>query len=162
MSNNYQPADWPGDNRWSRLQNRANDDVFEGRYSYGTDQTFDFDQYNRPTQTYSPPQTIQTQTFTQPMQAQTHSRQPYTYPHQYGRRCYVVCEPDHGPRHPRNPRDIARLLIGRTIQEAQRIYPNIRVVVRDGQHLIVTQDHRRDRINVETRNNVIIRILGFY
>ncbi|XWV25798.1 hypothetical protein QJ857_gp1290 [Tupanvirus soda lake] len=155
MSNNYQPADWPGSNQWSRLQNRANDGVFEGRYSYADDQDYDFNQLSAPTQT---------QSFIN--QPQTYYNQPQQYGPQYGpqygRRCYVVCEPVNRPRHPRNPREIARLLIGRSLQEAQRIHPNIRVVVRDGQNLVITHDHRPDRINVETRNNIVVRILGFY
>ncbi|QGR54160.1 hypothetical protein [Moumouvirus maliensis] len=75
-----------------------------------------------------------------------------------GRRCRIVCD----PIRPQNPQQIARSLIGRSIFEAQRIYPNIRVVRSNGRVLPTTQDYRPDRINVDTRNNIIIRIDGFY
>ncbi|AQN68542.1 hypothetical protein [Saudi moumouvirus] len=89
-----------------------------------------------------------------------------------GRRCRIVCDPVRPPNQSRppvwgpgpqlNPQQIARSLIGRTIFEAQRIYPNTRVVRSNGRDLPTTMDFRPDRINVETRGNIIIRIDGFY
>jgi len=75
-------------------------------------------------------------------------------------RCRIVC--DQNDRYPRDLRTIARIIINRSLPAAQQIYQNIRVVIRDGQRLVVTQDFRRDRINVETRNGIVIRVLGFY
>jgi hypothetical protein len=83
-----------------------------------------------------------------------------TFTDRNGRRCRVVCDPR--PVQPRNPQYYARFLIGRTVPDAKRIYPDIRVVVRDGQQLPVTMDYRPDRINVETRNGVITKVVGFY
>ncbi len=92
-----------------------------------------------------------------------------------GRRCRIVCDPPHQNRPPRprppQPRpphvgqdigQFARALLGRHITEAQRIYPNTRVVRANGRDLPVTNDFRQDRINVETRNGIVVRIDGFY
>lgn len=95
-------------------------------------------------------------------------RTPYIPPSQqqsfidrYGRRCRIVCN-DRPPNPQRDLRRIANQIIGLNLYEARRIYPNIRPVVINGQQQIVTQDFRQDRINVETRNNIITRVLGFY
>ena len=77
-------------------------------------------------------------------------------------RCHCVAIDPPRPRPGQNLNYIARMILGRQLQDALRIYANIRVVIRDGQRLIVTQDYQQNRINVETRNNVIIRIVGFY
>lgn len=83
----------------------------------------------------------------------THS----TYRDRDGRICTVTCSLPPRPRpHPR-PR---QSLIGLTVDQARRYYNNIRVVIADGNHLPVTQDYRPDRINVETRNGIIIRIVS--
>ncbi len=56
------------------------------------------------------------------------------------------------------------ILVGKTEQEAMEICKNngytLRVVVKDGQHLMVTADLRSDRIDVETLNGVIIGLCG--
>jgi hypothetical protein len=88
----------------------------------------------------------------------THS----TFQDHLGRRCHIVCDPPKNFPPQQNLRRIANLIIGKTIRQAQRIYPNIRVVIRDGQQLITTQDFQVNRINVETMNDIIIRVLGFY
>ncbi len=139
MSNrNYTPADWPGDNQWSRLQDSNNDD----RYNDDNQPNYPNFVPNRPNE--------------------------QTFNDQYGRRCRIVCEQSYPYPYPRpyprpqDPRKIAYRLIGLTVAQAQRIYPNIRVVIRDGQTQVVTQDYRTDRINVETRNGIIVRIVGFY
>ncbi|ANB50827.1 hypothetical protein [Powai lake megavirus] len=93
-----------------------------------------------------------------------------------GRRCRIVCDPPQQNRPPPRPRppqprpphvgqdidQFARALLGRHITEAQRIYPNTRVVRANGRDLPVTNDFRQDRINVETRNGIVVRIDGFY
>jgi hypothetical protein len=81
-----------------------------------------------------------------------------------GRRCRVVC--DNPPRPGPGPdnqylRSIARRIIGQRFNDASRIYPLIRVAIRDGQNLPLTQDYNPRRINVETRNGVIRRIVNF-
>lgn len=57
---------------------------------------------------------------------------------------------------------IARLLIGRDINSVKNIYPNTRVVIRDGTNLVGVHNLDRERINVETKNNIIVKTLGFY
>lgn len=74
-----------------------------------------------------------------------------------GRRCRVVCETS--PRN--NLQKFARRIIGQNINAARIIYPNIRVVIENGRQLPTTQDYQADRINVETRNNIIIRVVNF-
>ncbi len=53
-------------------------------------------------------------------------------------------------------------IIGLHLNQALAIYPNIRVVVRDGRQLPTTMDYRTDRINVETRNGIIQKVVGHY
>ena len=137
---NYQPASWDGSDVRDDSANRtAYDATTRGATPYyGGDRDYDRGHDGRPIQT--------------------------TMSDQYGRQYRCHCVPIQRPR-PRPQNDlnqIARAIIGRHLNEARRIYPNIREVIRDGQHLVVTQDFRRDRINVETRNGVINRIAGFY
>ncbi len=77
-----------------------------------------------------------------------------------GRRCRIICEPNYN--HPPNLKRIANSLLGKNINQAQRIYPNVRVVVRDGVQLPITKEYNTNRINVETRNGIINKIVGFY
>ena len=80
-----------------------------------------------------------------------------------GRRCRIVCDGPRPPRpSPRPPIPNPNQLLGYRITIARTIYPNIRVVVADGKQLIVTQDYNPRRLNVETVNNIISRIVGFY
>lgn len=78
-----------------------------------------------------------------------------------GRRCRIVCDPL-PDRNRYDLRNIARRILGIHLISAKSIYPNIRAVIVDGQKLIVTQDYDQNRINVETRNGFITRIIGFY
>ncbi|AGF85084.1 hypothetical protein QJ854_gp698 [Moumouvirus goulette] len=121
-----------------------------------------YGRFDAPTNTH---QNMPVEGFTQNVNTNT------TFYDNLGRRCRIVCDPVRPPNQgrppvwgpgPQNPQQIARSLIGRTIFEAQRIYPNIRVVRSNGRDLPTTMDYRPDRINVETRGNVIIRIDGFY
>jgi len=96
-----------------------------------------------------------------------------------GRRCRIVCDGRGGRyrndncrivcddrRYPDNggfdQNRVRRLILGRSLIQARRVYSNIRVVRQDGLDLIVTRDFRRDRANVEVNNGIIIRVLGFY
>jgi len=92
-----------------------------------------------------------------------HDQTESTFVDRRGRKCRIVCDPPPRPdRNQPNLQRIGRMMIGKTIYEARSIYPHVREVIRDGQQLATTMDHRPDRINVETRNGVIIRINGFY
>lgn len=121
--------------------------------------------YNEPRYT-QPPNYTQPQTYTQPQGYNQPGSMQTTMTDQSGRRYRCYCVPIDPPRpRPRPGVDlnaIARIITGRNLNDALRIYPNIRVVIRDGQRLPVIQDYRRDRINVETRNNNIVRVVGFY
>ncbi|BCS83425.1 hypothetical protein QLL95_gp0698 [Cotonvirus japonicus] len=89
-----------------------------------------------------------------------------------GRRCRIICDPihqrpphrpPHRPSHrPLTPEQAANVIHGRHINDARRIYPNVRVTRANGRDLPTTMDFRPDRINVATRNNVITEIIGFY
>lgn len=95
-----------------------------------------------------------------------HDRDPnshQSYTDNYGRRCRIVCDSSPRPPHqPPNPSHISRLILYKTMYQALIIYPNIREYIKDGVRLIVTQEYRPDRINVATRNGIIVRIVGFF
>ncbi|AYV85106.1 MAG: hypothetical protein Satyrvirus4_3 [Satyrvirus sp.] len=92
-----------------------------------------------------------------PQTSQTSQTSQFVKPN--GSRCYVVCEPT---QRPLSLERIANSLLSRNIIDARRIYPNIREVVRNGKPLAVSQDYKPDRINVETRNGIITRIVWYY
>lgn len=52
-------------------------------------------------------------------------------------------------------------MIGLTLSEARKRY-NVRVVISNGKPCVITLNYMPTRINVETRNGVIIRVDGFY
>ena len=106
------------------------------------------------------PTSVQTSGYRQPNIGLPNPFDGPSFVDQRGRRCRVVCDPPHRP----NPRPRPPQLIGLTLLRAQQLYPylTIRVVIADGQRLPVTLDHRADRINVETRGGVIVRIVGYY
>jgi hypothetical protein len=74
-----------------------------------------------------------------------------------GRRCKCECEVGES-----NPQGISNLIIGRKFNDARLIYNNIRAVIINGKPQIVSQNFMPSRINVETNNNFITRIVGFY
>ena len=149
MSNrNYTPAEWQAESDLSQFQGRANDGVWDGRFEDGSRQ--DFHGQNR----------LQNRPRPQP-QPQQRPPQNIFYDQQ-GRRCRVVCEPINNIPSQQELRRIGNTMIGRTIHQAQRIYPNTRLVISNGQRLPITMDHNPSRINVESRNGVIVRIDGFY
>uniref|UniRef100_A0A6C0C8H5 Uncharacterized protein n=1 Tax=viral metagenome TaxID=1070528 RepID=A0A6C0C8H5_9ZZZZ len=76
-----------------------------------------------------------------------------------GRRCRIVCDP---PRNQGGIERISRRLLGLSLRQARQIYNNIRVVEVNGRRVPTTQDYDRTRINVATRDDVVIRIDGFY
>lgn len=82
---------------------------------------------------------------------------------QFGRRCRTVTTCSAAPRRRPNLQAVARSIVGQNIVVAQRSNPHvvIRPVIENGHHLPTTMDFRQDRINVETRNNIITRIVGF-
>merc|ERR1712117_494112 len=63
------------------------------------------------------------------------------------------------------------VLLGKTLDEASNILKNeniiykdtriarVRPTIIDGEHMIVTMDHREDRINVEVRDGKVVKIL---
>jgi len=53
-------------------------------------------------------------------------------------------------------------LIGMSIVQARKVNPNIREVVIDGRSIDVTFEDNPSRINVETKDGIIIRIDGYY
>lgn len=57
---------------------------------------------------------------------------------------------------------ISRAIVGNSIEDARRIYDNIRVVILDGQNLPVTMDYRPERINVEVVDGIVTQVLGYY
>lgn len=57
-------------------------------------------------------------------------------------------------------------ILGKNVDEATNTLKSrgmeMRVVVEDGEQLMVTKDHRRNRVNVETRSGLVERIVGVY
>lgn len=77
------------------------------------------------------------------------------------RKCHCTCDDDDDPSPPTS--DISTLILGKNIHFARRhIYPNIRVIIRNGEHLVITMEYDPHRINVETVNDVIVRTFRFY
>jgi len=82
---------------------------------------------------------------------------------QRGRTCRVVCDQSSGSGMPKSElRRISQMMIGLSLHQARRIYPNVREVQRNGQQLPTTNDFNPNRINVATWNGRINRIEGFY
>jgi hypothetical protein len=53
-------------------------------------------------------------------------------------------------------------LIGKTFNEAIKIYNNLRIVKKDGKSKIITLEFCKERCNVEVLNDKIYKISGFY
>lgn len=146
MPLNYQPANWTSE--FTLKPNPAITEHFNGgQPDFQTDFQPDFQPNPQPN-------------FQNPQPNFQNLQPNQTFTDRQGRRCRVVCE---NPRpHDQRLDRISRLIIGRNINDARRIYPNIRVVKRNGQDVPTTMDYRPDRINVETRNNIVVRVNGFY
>lgn len=61
-----------------------------------------------------------------------------------------------------DPHSTTGRIIGRHINDVRKVWPNTRAVIQNGEHMIVTADYIQNRINVETKNDVVTRIVGFY
>lgn len=61
-----------------------------------------------------------------------------------------------------DPFDAIRLIMRRHISNAVRIYPNIRVVEKNGYRLPVDCSYQPDRINVEIENDIVTKIIGLF
>jgi hypothetical protein len=70
------------------------------------------------------------------------------------------------PPPPRADAFDARELVGLRVRKARRVSAShgceLRVVRRNGEPLVVTQDFRTDRVNVAVRHRKIRRIVGIY
>jgi hypothetical protein len=70
------------------------------------------------------------------------------------------------PPPPRADAFDARELVGLRVRKARRVSAahgcELRVVRRNGEPLVVTQDFRTDRVNVAVRHRKIRRIVGIY
>jgi hypothetical protein len=77
---------------------------------------------------------------------------------------HVCPRPPAGPPTPEgyDARELVGLRVGKAKRVAERHGCTLRVVRRDGEWLVVTQDFRTDRINVAVRDRVVRRIVGIY
>ena len=57
---------------------------------------------------------------------------------------------------------INKLIVGKSYREAEKIYGNLRIVKQDDKCKIITLDYCEHRCNVEIKNEIIIKINGFY
>jgi len=55
-----------------------------------------------------------------------------------------------------------KLIIGKSYNEAEKIYGNLRIVKQDNKCKIITLDYCNQRCNVEIKNDIIVKIDGFY
>jgi hypothetical protein len=77
---------------------------------------------------------------------------------------YICPRPQAGPpmRESYDARDLVGLRVAKARRVAERHRCTLRVVRRNGEDLVVTQDFRTDRINVAVRRHVVKRIVGIY
>ena len=54
------------------------------------------------------------------------------------------------------------IILNKYFNEVIKIYPDLRIVKKDGKGLIVISNYCKDRCNVEVENGKIIKIIGFY
>jgi hypothetical protein len=132
MFNSYQPVDLQSNKLTS--QSRAHQNVWQGRNDFASDVNPKID-ISRPV-----------------------TEKKFTDGH--GRQCRIICEPKR--LQPQDLTRIANSLLGKNIHQAEQIYPDVREVIHNGIQLIVVQNFNFHRINVETKNDIIIRIIGFY
>ena len=169
---NYQPAMWPANNDWDGVSR----DDRDGEYSpYQTKRFINYDGQS--------PGRANVDLNRYGVYDKYDDPNGVSFNHR-GRRCRIVCDPPHRPPRPPSPpspsprppnppsppspgpspspaTDPMRLL-GYHVTIARTLYPDIRVVVADGKQLSVTQDYNPRRLNVETVNSFISRIVGFY
>ena len=58
--------------------------------------------------------------------------------------------------------NIKKLILGKSLNEAQKCYSNLRVVINNDNSLNITMEYCKDRCNVIIKNDKIIDINGFY
>jgi hypothetical protein len=54
------------------------------------------------------------------------------------------------------------IIINKHINEALKIYPDLRIVKKNGKGIVVTANYCKDRCNIEVENEIVIKIFGFY
>lgn len=52
-------------------------------------------------------------------------------------------------------------LVGKTLEEAKKLNPKIRVIKQDGKSFMVTQDFQPTRVNVEVEAGVVTKVVSF-
>ena len=55
-----------------------------------------------------------------------------------------------------------KLILGKSYREAEKIYGNLRVVKKDNKCKIITLDYCEHRCNIEIKNEIVVKIDGFY
>jgi len=53
-------------------------------------------------------------------------------------------------------------ILGKTYDEAIKIYENLRVIKNNDKIIIVTMEYSKDRCNIVLKNNIIVDVVGFY
>jgi len=54
------------------------------------------------------------------------------------------------------------IIINKHFNEALKIYPDLRIVKKDGKGIVITSNYCKDRCNIEVENEIVIKIFGFY
>jgi len=57
---------------------------------------------------------------------------------------------------------ISKLIIGKSYNEAEKLYNKLRIVKQNDKCKIITLDYCDDRCNVEIKNEIVVKIDGFY
>ena len=57
---------------------------------------------------------------------------------------------------------IDKLILGKSYREAEKVYCNLRIVKQDDKCKIITLDYCEHRCNIEIKNEIIVKIDGFY
>ena len=58
--------------------------------------------------------------------------------------------------------NIKRMIIGKTYDEANKLYSNLRIVRIEDKYITITMDLCHNRCNIILKNNIITEIDGFY
>jgi len=66
------------------------------------------------------------------------------------------------PIFPYDQLDAIRLIMRRHISNAKRIYPYLRVVIKNGESVPISGDYLPLRMNVETEDDMVIKVFGMY
>jgi hypothetical protein len=57
---------------------------------------------------------------------------------------------------------IKKLILGKTYNEALKIYKNLRIVTKDDKNITIILNYCHDRCNVIIKHDIIVDIHGFY